>query len=280
MITTNGKLHIKRYLALMVPVIGGSIAFGLGGNAESVGDTALNFEVDRADINLTSYDFVNNKLIFKAPIPSNFAGKVYEVAVFSRTGSGLSSSRMISSFDSASENWTTGGAIPTYTSVNTRIGPDSLSHSHAASTTVTSSMSNLLLDFSTNAGSDIFKFAYNLGTANTASLRFRFMTNSTNYYEFTSNTAMTAGYKIVSFTKSAATVTGTPDWANITEVQILSTAGAGGVSTVELDGIRIDDSINQNTDYVMVSRDLLTTPFTKKSGAVQEIEIALDINIT
>jgi hypothetical protein len=106
MITTDGKTHIKRYLAGFVPSIAQSIAFGIGETAENVAHTKLTFEVGRSDIVLTSYDFVNNKILYKAPVSEDFAGKIYEVALYStpaNTAAGEFGSRIITTFDSGTE---------------------------------------------------------------------------------------------------------------------------------------------------------------------------------
>src|SRR6476469_6797323 len=109
MITQQGVTYIKRYLAGFVPSMAQSIAFGLGNRAESNTDTKLQFEVERVDINLTSYDFVNNKLIFKAELPDDFQGQIYEVGLFSQPSNAVAGefgSKMLSSFDSFDEGWT------------------------------------------------------------------------------------------------------------------------------------------------------------------------------
>ena len=132
MITTEGKTHIKRYLAGFVPSIAQSLAFGIGDKAEAVGDTRLHFEADRVDIALTSYDFVNDRLVFKASFPTDFEGTIYEVGIFSSAineVAGEFGSRLLASFDSASEEWldATSGAAGTYfTGTTSRIKPDSL----------------------------------------------------------------------------------------------------------------------------------------------------------
>lgn len=281
MITTEGKIHLKRYLAGYVPAIAQSIAFGIGPKAEASGDTYLNFEIDRADILLTTYDFVNNKLIFKAAVPTEFAGIIYETALLSQRTNALSGeygSRLLSSFDSDTEVWTTGGVAATYTTSNTRLGADSLSHTPALSTTTTSQLAELVLDFSGNSGNDKFILAYNVGNANTSNIQVRMMTDASNYYNFSLG-AQTAGYKVTEFAKSTATVTGTPSWANITMIQILTTSGAGGASAVNYDGLRIEDVDTINPDYVLVSRELLASPFTKELGKANEIEFTLDVTI-
>jgi len=254
----------------------------LGNRAESNTDTKLQFEVERVDINLTSYDFVNNKLIFKAPIPDDFSGKIYEVGIYSLAedpNAGELASRLITTFDSGTETWLNAGVAATFSSSNTRVGIDSLNHTPAGSGSTTSVLSGLTLDINGFAGTDVFLFAFNLGTANTSSIRFRFLTDASNYYDFTVNSGMTAGYKIVSFNKSAATVTGAPSWSNIIEIQITTNSGAGGASNVDFDAIRIQDRDSTSLDYILVARKVLTTPVTSIAVQAQDLEFTLDVSV-
>lgn len=283
MLTTNGKTHIKRYLAGQVPAIAQSIAFGIGAKAESATDTYLQFEVGRSDIVLTSFDFVTNKLIFKAPVAEEYAGQILEVALFSTATNpeaGDYGSRLISTFDSDSEEWVNlaDGTDEVFLTNTSRIGGDSLSHTPAASSLRTSSLPGLFLDFSGNSGADKFIFSFNVGNTNATNVKFRFLTDSANYYDFTI-AANTAGYKIVEALKSTAVATGTPDWSNITEIQVTTTAGSGGAAAVDFDGIRIEDTDSISPNYVMVSRELLSVPFIKTIGMSQDIEFALDVNV-
>jgi hypothetical protein len=277
-ITTDGKLLIKRYLAKQVGDIGKSIAVGLGPKAEAVGDTSLQFEMARADVTLISYDFVNNKIIFKASIPQELAGKIYEVGLWSlakNTAAGDFMSRVLTSFDSNSEVWSTG----TFQTANARMGADSLRLTPAASTTALSAITDLFIDLSGNSGADKFSIAYYNANANVANFKVRFKTDASNYYTITVTSPAT-GYQISQVAKSAAVVTGTPNWVNISSVEVEATSGSGGSSSIDFDGIRIEDIDTLNPDYVMVSRELLAAPLTKIEGRVMDIEFSLPVTIT
>lgn len=278
MLTTVGKTQIKKYLAKQSPDIARAIAIGIGGGAESASDTILNFEIARATITLVSYDFVNNLLIFKASIPQEISAKVYEVGLFSQasnTAAGNFTSKLITTFDSTTEVWSAGA----FNSTNTRIGADSLRLNPATSATVTATMTDLISDYSGNSGSDTFVIAFNNTNANVSAIRFRFKTDASNYYTFTVGSPTTTGYRIVSLAKSAGVATGTPNWANITALEVEVVATGGGSATVDFDGIRVEDIDTINTDYVMVSRELLSSPVTKTEGKVQDIEFSLAVTI-
>lgn len=283
MLTLDGKTHLKRYLAGMVPAIAESMAFGIGDRPESEGDTALQFEVSRSNISLVSYDFETDRLIFKAPVPDGFDGQVFEVALFSTAVNSVSAgfgSRLLSTLDTQTEFWVdaTDGSIEAYSTTGSRLGVNSLNHSPAAGGTKTSRLSEIFLNLSGYSQSDKFVFAYNVNNANTSALRFQFLTDASNYYEIALGT-QTPGYKIIESPKSTATTTGTPDWSNITEIRVSTTSNANGASSVDFDAIRIEDIDTINPDYVMVSREVLVAPYTKENGKAQDIEFSLAVNL-
>lgn len=284
MITDEGKLHIKRYLAGFVPSVARSIAFGVGGKSESAADTKLQFEVGRVDITLTSYDFVNDRVVYKAELPEEFGGTIYEAAIFSEAANnaaGQFGSRVLATFDSETETWvdfTTSTAGTYTTGVFSRIDTNSLTHTPAASQTKTDILRDILLEMSGYSGADKFVFAYNVGNANTSNIQFRFYTDTTNYFTFSLGT-QTAGYKVTEVAKSTAVATGTPTWDSITSISVATVSAGTGASQVQYDGIRIEDTDTVNTSYVMVARELLPAPVTKQEGKIQEIEFALDVNV-
>ena len=265
------------------PTIAQSIALGIGSKVAAVGDAKLQFEIGRVPVNLTSFDFVNNKLIFKGAVPDEFSGIIYEIAVYSSpydTVAGEFGSRTLARFDSNTETWVDASTsvAATYSTTNARIGADALRHTPAASATKSDILSQISLDLSGYSNADVFVLAFNAGTAFTSSVKVRLQTNASNYYEITSLTP-TAGYKVVEIAKSAAVATGAPDWSNITSIQVSTTSTGGGASQIDFDGIRIEDVDTVNPEYVMVSREPLITPFTKVSGKTQEVEFAMDINV-
>lgn len=281
MITIGGKTQIKQYMAGIESAIARTIAFGIGGAAEAVGDTKLGFEVGRSQVRLVSYDFTNNKLIFKADVDSTFGGTIYEVGLFTTNVTdvgGQFGPRLLTTFDAVRDVWVDGTtSVPaTWTSANTRLGTESLMHAPSASTTKTDVATGMFLNLSGYSGTDKFVFAYNVGNTNTSNVVFRFATDTSNYYEFSLG-AQTIGYKIVEVTKGSAVVTGSPNWANITQIRVATTSGATGASSVNYDGIRIDTT-NATQSSVMVSRELLGTPFVKTAGKTQEVEFSLDVS--
>ena len=284
MITNEGKLAIKRFLALYVPYIAQSMAVGIGTATEAGTDIALQLQVAQSPITGISYDFVNNQLIFKASIPDEYVGSIYEVGLFTlpEDPNSVGGSNTITTFDSETEEWTnTGtGAASTYDSTNTRIGIDSLTQTPALSATQTDHLTGLTTDLSDNSSADSFTFAFNVTNANTNAITVRFLTDGSNYYSFAMGSGVqTSGYKFITATKGSATVNGSPNWNNITEIQVLTTSKSSGASLVEFDAIRLEDKDSLNLDYVLVARKVLSTPQTKIEGQAQDIEFALDVTV-
>lgn len=284
MITDNGKLHVKRYMAKYVPSIGESIAFGIGGTAEAGTDTSLNFEVARAAVNLLTYDYSSNKLIFKATVPPNLAAKFYEVGLYSNPvveSTVDSGSRMISTFGSEGA-WEMGGSGTLgYSTASTRIGAQSLSVTSPANQTVSAAIGGMYLDFSNNASTDAFKLAINVVDNNANFVGIRFRTSASSYFQYAWDTPVrTSGYKILEVTKDSFTPIGTiaPTWDNITSIMVYVVSKTAGPSVVEFDSIRVDDKINTNSN-ILVARRVLSTPVTSIDGQAQDIEFALDINV-
>lgn len=279
MITDLGKVQIKRYLAGWETEIAGSIAFGVGESVESATQNRLDYEIGRVGIDFVTYDFNDDKLVFKGVMDEAFDGVIYEVGLFSSgpeaTGS---SSRLILSFDSDTEFWTQGGVDATYVTSNTRIGNDSMLVSPAASGSVTASYSDILMDLSGYTAADTFSIALRSANANISSLRFRFYTDTTNYYDITVPGAqITTGFGIVSVPFSQAAPTGTPRWEEITKVDVTVNASAGGAVSLQLEGVRIEDNDNVDPDRIMVARVKLATPFVKTAGTIQEVEFPLGV---
>jgi hypothetical protein len=215
--------------------------------------------------------------VFKAIIPDDFGGTIHEAAIFSLPTNPSAEAKLLSSFDSETELWVTDSSDPVYSTTSARIGLDSLSHTPAASGSSSSVLSEIFLDFSANSAADTFNLAFN-ANSNVASVSFRLKTNATNYYSFTTASPL-GGYNFATFTKGSASITGSPDWANITSIEVITTAKSSGAAAVDWEGLRIEDVDTINPDYVMVAREVLPTPFIKVNGMTQEVEFTLDVNV-
>ena len=275
MITNLGKEHIRKYLAGEQPQIARAVSFGVGTTAATATDIRLQFELVRAALTLANYDRATGRLVFKAKLPDTLSGKITEVALWTETaptGAG-SLDIMINGF-AEEDSWSD---TPVWSNANSKIGPESLRQIAPAAGTRTNQLSDLLLDLSAYSGADLFTFAFYQSAANAASIKYRFKTDASNYYEITV-TNPPLGYRVESVAKSTATAFGTPRWSDITTIEVITTAKAGVVATVDLDGIGIADGDVRNPNYVMVARQVIT-PFAIAAGSVNEVEYSLAVNV-
>lgn len=285
MITNFGKTYLKGYLVGLNPIIASEIAFGIGSTAPALGDSYLDFEVDRATINLISYDYDANQIVLKAELEQILQGVINEVALLGplAQGRGIEDSPVITNFSSIDGSWSTNGGAAVYANDNadptftTRVGPNSLKHSPAASGTSTSVLEVLILDLSDFAGTDKFKFAYNVGTAFTSNVQFRFFTDASNYYTFSLG-VQTAGYKIVSVAKSAATVTGAPSWSSISQVAVITTSGSGGASNVQFDALKVEVFDSLNPVNQLIARETITA-YVRDNTKPQQVEFRINATL-
>lgn len=283
MITTEGTLHVKRYMAGWVPSIALSMAFGVGESDEVPGSTMLDFEVGRSDVDIVAYDFETDKLIFKATLDEGFDATLYEVALYSlesNTGAGEYGSRILTTFDSETETWLQAGTPATYSTDNTRVGADSVLITAASSGSVTVTQADIMMNLSGYSAADEFNFAFYCDNGNVNSLRFRMKTDNANYYDVAiPASSISAGFNLVRMTKGQAVATGNPSWEFITSVEVTVNAKATGAVAVNLEGIRIEDMDTISPDYVLVARSKLAIPFDKVGGRVQEIEFPFGVTV-
>lgn len=278
LITTAGKRYILKYLAGYVGSIAAALSVGLGDTAANVADTSLGFEWSRVPIDLVSADYVNTGIIFKGKIPAEGVGTIYEVGLWSRFDSGQPyDSRLLLMFDSVTEGWTldTGVSWETGTA---RLGVDALRLAPAAGLTSTSPLDSVAWDFSGYSNTDEFIWTHNVNTAYVASTKIRFATGVSDYFEYTSTTP-TAGRKMVKFTKGACATTGTPSWSDITSVSVIVTSTGGGVGSIDMDGLRIEDRDFNSEEYILVSRAVPASPITKAAGSPMDFEYRLEITV-
>jgi hypothetical protein len=138
----------------------------------------------------------------------------------------------------------------------------------------------MVMNLSGYSAADEFVFAFYADNGNVSSIRYRFLTDASNYYDFTIPAAsISTGFNIVRLTKAAAVAAGAPNWASIVALEVTVSAKSTGSVTVNLEGIRVEDIDSPNPNYVMVARSLLAVPFDKVAGRIQEVEFPLGVTV-
>ena len=273
LITTAGKKALLEYAAGYTKRLVGSLLVGVGATAANVADVKLNFEVARQPVTNASVDYANSAVVFKTQLPSPDEYTIYEVGAHSGGAeSAAGASQLLFNMDANTDTWSSG----TWVATNSRLG-SALQITAGASTTTTSTLTGLSLDLSQYSALDQFIFAVRANNAFVSNVTFRFVTSSGNYYSASTGALSSGVYTIITANKGAFTATGTPNWANITEVHILVTATAGGTASVDIDGIRVEDVDANREESVLVSRAVLGAPVVKAVGLPLDIEYAITL---
>jgi hypothetical protein len=281
LITDAGKLHIKRVLAGWEPAVGRSIAFGIGDVAEASTDSRLQFEVERIDVALSSYDFINDSLVFKARVPDRMAGQITEVGLYTGRVNSVgwqTGSRLISTFDSSSEQWLSGGSAATYSTTGSRTGVNSLALNAAANGSSTATLDGIFFDLSGGSLLDDFSFAFYSTDTNTSSVSVKFKNDADNYFQF-NLTPIVTGYQVVKVSRSTAVITGSPRWEEILSIDVTLNAKAAGAASITMDALRVDSQGDVGGNNFLVAREVLAIPFVKENDRSQEVEFRLAVSI-
>lgn len=275
LITTRGKNIILRYLAGNLSAWAGGIGVGSGAAAPALTDNKLQFEFHRLSVEVRAADTNSSSIIIKSSVPQNLVGVVHELGLypFAQPGGTNAPGHLILDFN---PNYIElmGGSLST----NTRVGGASYRVSSAAGTTTTVTAPHIRSDFSGYGDQDTFTLAGFTNDVNAVSLRTRMKVDDANYFEYTASVAPRVEYQTMDWQKSQFVATGSPTWENVASVDFALTAAAGGASSMDLDGFRINDT-DIYPDFALVSRATLTTPIEKMQGESMDIEYKIGFNI-
>lgn len=274
MITANGKLQIKRFLAKQSADIASYLALGTTTTAANVNDTRLGFEVVRVPILSTSVDPNTDKIVFRGQVPQGSISTAYEIGLLSSSTT-VESGRALGVLGSTLPvAWTNG----TMTSVNARANTTSLKVDYVANGTTNAELTGLFEDLSTFRDVDSLVVAY-YATTNLSSVKVRMGTDSTNYYEFTLPAPVANSYNVARVARSAAVRTGTATWGAINYIALRPSATAAGSGSIYLDGMRFESNSLDNGN-LLVARTVLATPTVMDADIDSDIEYSIGVNIT
>jgi hypothetical protein len=273
-ITNTGQLGILRAISGQRQGWAQSIVAGVGATVAADTDTELEFLYSGGDISTTIIDPVNEKLYFKASLPLQDEFTVYELGCYSSntlsTQSSESGGGNLMMLFTSNITWIdTDGTHATGT-VNSRMGPDSITYTLSASDTAAGYVT-YITDMSFIPVNSTFKFAYYV--SGMSDIVTRFKVDDSNYYEY-NGWSVTNGYHIGSAQKSDFVATGSPSWDNIQQIEVSMVAGGSG-GTASLDGLRYELPLSDESH--LLSRVVLTTPQEKLPGVPLDIEYLLEL---
>lgn len=271
MITSNGKLQIKRFHARQAPEIGAALAFGVSPTAATVNDVRLGFEVVRVPVISVNVDPSADRIVFRAQIQPGQIKTVYEIGLWSSALDSTINTNL--NLMNAMMPWTNG----TLTSSNARIGTNAVQINYVANGTTSAEVSGFSTDLSRFTDADSMVVAY-YATTNLSSVRVRLGADSTNYYEWVLPAPVANSYNIARVSRSAASKTGTPDWWRINYASVRPSATAAGAGSIFFDGIRFESN-NLETNNLLVARSVIT-PATIDPNITSDVEYSLKVSIS
>jgi hypothetical protein len=290
-LTPMGRAIAIKSLLGIIPNFAGVITYGIGNEANIISastnlitNNGLQFEVGRTPVIGSSLDVSNSTdvLVYTGTIDSTSQYQIYEVSLYpggiTNNNADVAGSTLFDfdRVDLFTKNGTA-SASSLVESVEARIGsqlfsltPSNGSDSYISYVSTNNSLSSvdnyISLDTFRLAGLDLNQFS--------SSVRFRFYSDNTNYFDYTFNTPSSSGYFIVSREKGTAVLTGNPSWSNITSVRIWQNSA----SAIYLDALKIDfGSYLEDTLTGMISRAVLATPVKKPASIPLTIEYSLSV---
>lgn len=259
------------------------MALGIATNAEyplSDTNSRLGFEFYRVPIRAGGIDIdasvtpTKYTVIYSATIPTNIAGKINEIGIYSGESysKNLYESKFISNFELPYE-WS---PEPTLDQTDYRVGDSSLIFTSNGTeareyTYVLNSM-----DISGYNPSDTLSFSYKVNDANLSSLKVRLYSSNTDYLEFTF-TGHSVGNNIKSVNMSTGVSTGTFNTQSVVKLGIIVTPTSAQTS-VSMDGLRINDEDTFDPEYGLIARSILNSTMIKVIGREAAIEFKLDLS--
>ncbi len=283
MITKFGKRFLSNFVAGNSSFSSKEMALGIATETEyPVLDTnsRLGFEfyrvpIRQGGINIdASVSPVKYTVIYSATVPTNIAGKINEIGIYSGESysRNLYGSKFISNFELPYE-WS---PEPTLDQSDYRVGDSSLLFT--SNGTASKEYTYLLdsMDVSGYNPSDTMSFSYKVNDANLSSLKVRLYSSDTDYLEFTF-TGHSSGYNIKNLDMSEGVSSGTFNSQSVVKLGIVVTPTSAQTS-VSMDGLRINDEDTFDPEYGLIARSILDSTMIKVVGREASIEFKLDLS--
>jgi len=283
MITKFGKRFLTNFVAGNSSFSSKEMAIGIATGTEySLSDTnsRLGFEFYRVPIRVGGIDVdssvspVKYTVIYSATLPTNIAGKINEIGIYSGQSysRNLYESKFISNFELPYQ-WS---PEPALDQTNSRVGDSSLTFTSNAAAPKEYTLVLDSMDISGYNPLDTLSFSYKANDANLSSLKVRLYSSDTDYLEFTF-TGHSVGNNIKNLNMSAGVSTGTFNPQSVVKLGIIVTPTTAQTS-VSMDGLRINDEDTFDPEYGLIARSILDSTLIKVIGREAAIEFKLDLS--
>jgi hypothetical protein len=283
MITKFGKRFLTNFIAGNSSLSSKEMAIGIATSTEyPLADTnsRLGFEFYRIPIRQGGIDIdatsspTKYTVIFSATLPTNIAGKINEIGIYSGQSStrNIYDSKFLSNFELPYQ-WT---PEPELDQVNSRVLDSSLTFTSNSTSPREYTYPILDLDISGYNPLDTMCLSYKANDANLSSVKARLYSSDSDYMEFTF-TGHSVGNNIKSLYMSQGVTTGTFNSQGINKLGIIITPTTSATS-VSMDGLRINDEDTFDPDYGLIARSILDSTMVKVIGREAAIEFKLDLS--
>ena len=276
-ITTVGKRHILNYLANKITDRNRYIGIGIGTTATSQSDYKLNFEINKYQVYTSTVDYSTGTIIMKAQLPLQLAATISELALFPGVSTSRDADSRVITFFNNDSFWTNGTFISD--SANSKINNTSFQIASTGGTAVTATSTDIPFSLYGYSTDDSISIAFKQNDVNLEYIDISLYSSDSDYYTYRIAGTTVIGHRIVEvpLVNFLATSTGDPK-DSISKISIKVKANASTDTTVDFDGIRINDNDTYVQETGAISRAVLINPIVKEFGRVLDLEYRLVIS--
>ncbi len=287
MITKFGKRFLTNVLAGNASNLYKDIAIGIDSTAATENDTRLGFEFYRLPVlfgatDIQTVDGVSTySIIFKTSLPQDVEGHINEIGIYPSNRSTINNydSKFLTDFSNYL-NWTDEDLFKAdFSTDNPRIGNNLIVMQSDGDSSNEYFYNVDNLDFSGYSANDTIRVAYKKLDGNLNSIKIRFYSSDTQYFEYSIPAESGTGHKITSdilmSTIYAGATTPAPDKSLINKIGITIVPSGTDTTYVGFDGIRINDEDTFDPFFGLISRSSVITT-TQVSGISGENTIEVE----
>jgi hypothetical protein len=275
-ITNIGKRHILNYLADKVTDRSRYIGIGIGSASPTSADYKLQFEINKYQVYTSTIDYSSNVIIMKAQLPLQLAATISELALFPGVSTSRAAEDRVITFFNNDASWTNGSYISE--SANSKINNTSFQIESSSGSIVTAASTDIPFDVSGYSTDDSISIAFKQNDVNLQYIDISFSSSDTDYYKYRINGTSVIGHRIVEvpLVDFFANPVGDPK-DSISKISITVKANASTSTSVDFDGMRINDNDTYIQETGAISRAALINPIVKEFGRILDLEYRLVI---
>lgn len=268
-ITKFGKRFLTNTIAGNVSNLKKDIAVGIDYTTATENDTRLGFEFYRIPVFFGSSDIQTVEgastysVIFKTSIPQDVEGHINEIGLYPSTRSSINNfdSKFLTDFSNYLD-WTDEDLFKAdYSTSNPRIGNNLIVMQSDGSASNEYFYNISPIDLSGYSVDDTLRLAYNKLDAGLSSIKIKFYSSDTQYFQYQISAPSSLGNTITSDIPMSLIFAGAsnpaPDKSSINKIGITITPSGSATTYVGFDGLRINDEDTFDPFFGLISRSVV-----------------------